>query len=89
MLKSWISGGKIGKEKFKQIIYRNDSGRSFRNLLSRDIRLNDRITIEGTIELPIVYTENSTIKDLLKTKRGQELFNQLRSGLIRRLNGIE
>ena len=48
---------------------------------SRDIRLNDKVAIEGTIELPVVYTENSTIKDLLKTKRGQELFNQLLSGL--------
>ncbi len=42
---------------------------------SRDIRLKESIEIEGTVELPVVYTENSTIKDLTKTKRGQEFLN--------------
>lgn len=48
---------------------------------SRDIRLNDTVAIEGTKELSVVYTENSTIKDLLKTKHGQVLFAQLMNGM--------
>ena len=37
MLKSWILGEENGKEKFKQIIYRNDSGRSFGDFLSKGV----------------------------------------------------
>ena len=48
---------------------------------SRNIRLNDIVSIEGTKEIPVIYTENSTIKDLLKTKRGQALFAQLMNGM--------
>lgn len=48
---------------------------------SRNIRLNDTVSIEGTKEIPVIYTENSTIKDLLKTKRGQALFAQLMNGM--------
>lgn len=48
---------------------------------SRDIRLKESIEIEGTVELPVVYTENSTIKDLTKTKRGQEFLNQVLGGM--------
>lgn len=48
---------------------------------SRDIRLKEDIEIESTVELPIVYTENSTIKDLTRTKRGQAILNQLLGGM--------
>ncbi len=48
---------------------------------SRDIRLKESIEIEGTVELPIIYTENSTIKDLTRTKRGQAILNQLLGGM--------
>lgn len=48
---------------------------------SRDIRLKESIEIEGTVELPVVYTENSTIKDLTRTKRGQEFLNQILGGM--------
>lgn len=48
---------------------------------SRDIRLKESIEIESTVELPVVYTENSTIKDLTRTKRGQAILNQLLGGM--------
>lgn len=48
---------------------------------SRYIRLKESIEIEGTVELPVVYTENSTIKDLTRTKRGQEFLNQVLGGM--------
>lgn len=48
---------------------------------SRDIRLKESIEIESTVELPIIYTENSTIKDLTRTKRGQAILNQLLGGM--------
>lgn len=48
---------------------------------SRDIRLKENIEVESTVELPVVYTENSTIKDLTKTKRGQEFLNQVLGGM--------
>lgn len=48
---------------------------------SRDIRMKENIEIESTVELPVVYTENSTIKDLTRTKRGQAILSQLLGGM--------
>lgn len=44
---------------------------------SRDIRLSAEISIQGTAELPIVYTENSTLQDLAKTARGRSFMEQM------------
>ncbi len=48
---------------------------------SRDIRLKETVELVSTVELPAVYTENSTIKDLSKTKRGQALLDQILGGM--------
>lgn len=46
---------------------------------SRDIRLNAEVWVDGTEELPIHYTENSTIADLKKTKRGRAFMEKMAS----------
>lgn len=44
---------------------------------SRDIRLKGRVTVNGTTELPLVYTRLSTVGDLMKTARGREFMQQM------------
>lgn len=44
---------------------------------SRDIRLRGSVLVSGSPELPIVYTRNSTVKDLVKTRRGREMATRL------------
>lgn len=44
---------------------------------SRDIRLRDEMEIQGLVELPIYYTENSTLADLAKTSRGRQFMEQM------------
>lgn len=47
---------------------------------SRDIRLTATVTVNGTIELPLTYTRESTIGDLLKTAKGRAIMQQLMGG---------
>lgn len=44
---------------------------------SRDIRLKEEIEVQGLKELPIHYTENSTLADLAKTSRGRQFMEQM------------
>lgn len=44
---------------------------------SRDIRLQEVVTVESTKELPYHYTELSTIGSLLKTAKGRTLWEQM------------
>lgn len=48
---------------------------------SRDIRQKVTVSVEGTRELPITYTENTTIADLGKTKKGREFLNNVIGGM--------
>lgn len=45
---------------------------------SRDIRQSITVFVEGTRELPVVYTRMSTLGDLLKTQRGREILKMLK-----------
>lgn len=47
---------------------------------SRDIRLSAPVDIEGTRELPITYTFDSTVGDLMKTQKGRAIMQSLLSG---------
>jgi beta-glucosidase len=38
---------------------------------SKDIRKTAKIHVEGTVEIPVMFTLNSTIGQILKTKKGQ------------------
>lgn len=44
---------------------------------SRDIRLVDRVTVNGTTELPLVYTRLSTVGDLAKTAKGRDFIQEM------------
>ena len=44
---------------------------------SRDIRLSRSIQVEGTVELPLTVTENTTIGQLLKHPRGKEIIGRM------------
>lgn len=44
---------------------------------SRDIRLSDEIEVTGTTDLPITYTRESTVGDLLKSAAGRQLVQNL------------
>ena len=44
---------------------------------SRDIRLSAELDLQSTSELPIHYTSDSTIGDLMKTARGRSLMQQM------------
>lgn len=55
---------------------------------SRDIHLQAEVQVNATVELPIHYTKQSTMGDLTKTQRGQELMNQLLSGMSGMLGGV-
>jgi beta-glucosidase len=44
---------------------------------SRDIRLSASITIEGTTEIPVVFTRNSTLGDILSTTKGKAVLGQM------------
>lgn len=46
---------------------------------SRDIRLQRRVQVTGTRELPLVFTRLSTVADLMKTARGREQVQKLTS----------
>lgn len=45
---------------------------------SRDIRQSVTVFVEGTGELPVIYTRLSTLGDLLKTRRGREILKMLK-----------
>lgn len=55
---------------------------------SRDIRLKGQVTVNGTTELPLVYTRLSTVGDLMKTARGRE-FMQRMSAMRQEQNGSD
>lgn len=44
---------------------------------SRDIRLSGEVNVTGTVELPIHYTRESTVGDMLKTAKGKAFFAQM------------
>lgn len=44
---------------------------------SRDIRLSGEINVTGTQELPIHYTRESTVGDLMKSGKGRAFFGQM------------
>lgn len=44
---------------------------------SRDIRLSGEVHVTGTVELPIHYTRQSTVGDLMKSSRGRVFFTQM------------
>lgn len=46
----------------------------------RDIRLSEEISVTGTVELPYVYTLTSTVGSLMKTAKGQALFERMMAG---------
>ena len=48
---------------------------------SRDIRLDAEISVNGTMELPYVYTLTSTVGSLLKTAKGRALFERMMAGM--------
>lgn len=54
---------------------------------SRDIRLEKEIQMNATIEIPIVYTRQSTIGDLTKTQKGQVIMSELMEAISGRLGG--
>lgn len=47
---------------------------------SRDIRLSAPIEVTGTVEIPIVYTYESTVGDLMKSSKGRAVMQQIMSG---------
>lgn len=47
---------------------------------SRDTRLTATVTVNGTKELPLRYTRESTVGDLLKTAKGRTIMQQLIGG---------
>lgn len=47
---------------------------------SRDTRLTATVTVNGTMELPLRYTRESTVGDLLKTAKGRTIMQQLMGG---------
>ncbi|MDR0710392.1 MAG: glycoside hydrolase family 3 C-terminal domain-containing protein [Spirochaetaceae bacterium] len=44
---------------------------------SRDIRLSEVITVEGTKEIPIVFTRHSTFEDIMATAKGQAILGEM------------
>lgn len=44
---------------------------------SRDIRLSGEVNVTGTAELPIRYTRQSTVGDLMKSSRGRDFFTRM------------
>lgn len=49
---------------------------------SRDIRLKGFVEVNGTVELPMVYTYNSTIGDLMSTQKGQAVIQQMFGSMV-------
>lgn len=47
---------------------------------SRDLCLGGSIQVEGTTEIPMVYTSESTVGDLMKTEKGRAVLAQMRQG---------
>ncbi len=56
-----------------------ESGRFFVEIgaSSRDIRLSGEVNVTGTAELPIRYTRQSTVGDLMKSSRGRDFFTRM------------
>lgn len=56
-----------------------ESGRFFVEIgaSSRDIRLSGEVNVTGTVELPIRYTRQSTVGDLMKSSRGRDFFTRM------------
>lgn len=44
---------------------------------SRDIRLNGKVTVQGTVERPFHYTKESTVGDLLKSAKGRAFLQNI------------
>lgn len=44
---------------------------------SRDIRLTAEVTVTGTVELPIHYTRQSTVGDLMRSSQGRAFFTRM------------
>ncbi|MCM1193120.1 MAG: glycoside hydrolase family 3 C-terminal domain-containing protein [Lachnospiraceae bacterium] len=44
---------------------------------SRDIRLSEEVTVNGTLELPVHYTRESTVDDLMKSAQGRGFFEKM------------
>ncbi len=56
-----------------------ESGRFFVEIgaSSRDIRLSAEVNVTGTIKLPVHYTRQSTVGDLMKSSQGRAFFTQM------------
>ena len=48
---------------------------------SRDIRLSQSIQVEGTVEFPYHYTENSLLCSLQRTNKGQKMLKRILSAM--------
>lgn len=48
---------------------------------SRSISLKQTINVQGTVEIPMVYTYNSTIGDLQKSAKGRAFVEKMRTGM--------
>jgi beta-glucosidase len=52
---------------------------------SQDIKLTKSIHLTATSEIPIIYTENTTLGDLSKTERGRKIASNLRTKTSRNI----
>lgn len=48
---------------------------------SRSIHLQQTINVQGTVEIPMTYTYNSTIGDLQKSTKGRAFLEKMRAGM--------
>jgi beta-glucosidase len=51
---------------------------------SRDIRLSATVTVQSTVEIPITYTEYSTIGKIMRSEKGRVLFTPVMRAILER-----
>ena len=56
---------------------------------SRDIRLQERVFVKGTRQLPLCFTPMSTFADLLTTEKGRALFARLAQMTAQKAGGTD
>ncbi len=68
-----------------------ESGRFFVEIASssRDIRLSGTVEVQGMVELPIHYTKESTISDLMKSAKGRAFMQQMMSQRNSQMQGTQ
>lgn len=50
---------------------------------SRDIRLTERITVKGTVDIPVQFDRYSVMEDIMGSTKGQQIFAQMMQAGIR------